>query len=93
MLSDELKRTTAVDATETMCLEAYTAANLKVAKLCNHQKGDGAFSLDTSKRYYLDPRITVAWCKLHGVPLNKVYSHLLLSKFDWAVDVGDDFEF
>lgn len=31
-------------------------------------------ALGTSKINYLDPRITVAWCKRHEVPIEKVYS-------------------
>lgn len=30
-------------------------------------------SLGTSKINYLDPRITVAWCKRHEVPIEKVF--------------------
>lgn len=29
-------------------------------------------ALGTSKINYMDPRITVAWCKLHEVPIEKV---------------------
>lgn len=29
-------------------------------------------ALGTSKINYLDPRITVAWCKRHEVPIDKV---------------------
>lgn len=29
-------------------------------------------ALGTSKINYLDPRITVAWCKRHEVPIEKV---------------------
>lgn len=31
-------------------------------------------ALGTSKINYLDPRITVAWCKRHEVPIEKVTS-------------------
>jgi len=31
-------------------------------------------ALGTSKINYLDPRITVAWCKRHEVPIEKVSS-------------------
>jgi len=31
-------------------------------------------ALGTSKINYLDPRITVAWCKRHEVPIEKVQS-------------------
>lgn len=32
-------------------------------------------ALGTSKINYMDPRITVAWCKRHDVPIEKVYQH------------------
>ena len=42
-------------------------------------------ALETSKLNYLDPRITVAWCKKHEVPIEKVYSKTQRSKFQWAI--------
>eukprot|EP00299_Pterocystis_sp_00344_P018027 c9013_g1_i1.p1 GENE.c9013_g1_i1~~c9013_g1_i1.p1 ORF type:complete len:861 (+),score=243.89 c9013_g1_i1:51-2633(+) len=41
-------------------------------------------ALGTSKINYCDPRITVAWCKRHDVPVNKVFNKSLLEKFPWA---------
>lgn len=34
-------------------------------------------ALGTSKINYMDPRITVAWCKRHDVPIEKVYKRKL----------------
>jgi hypothetical protein len=42
-------------------------------------------SLGTSKINYLDPRITVAWCKAHEVPIEKIYTKVLLDKFNVRV--------
>ncbi|KAJ1267320.1 hypothetical protein BS78_07G047000 [Paspalum vaginatum] len=50
-------------------------------------------ALGTSKINYLDPRITVAWCKRHEVPIEKIFNKSLLSKFGWAMDVDPDFRF
>lgn len=36
-------------------------------------------ALGTSKINYLDPRITVAWCKRHEVPIEKVYASFTMS--------------
>jgi len=33
----------------------------------------------------MDPRITAAWCKRHGVPIEKVFSKALREKFPWAM--------
>ena len=35
-------------------------------------------ALGTSKINYLDPRITVAWCKRHEVPIEKVLASSLV---------------
>ncbi|KAK8589142.1 hypothetical protein V6N13_088011 [Hibiscus sabdariffa] len=50
-------------------------------------------ALGTSKINYLDPRITVAWCKRHEVPIEKIFNKSLLAKFTWAMDVDPDFRF
>ncbi|KAI4295239.1 hypothetical protein L6164_035306 [Bauhinia variegata] len=50
-------------------------------------------ALGTSKINYLDPRITVAWCKRHEVPIEKIFNKSLLAKFSWAMDVDPDFRF
>ncbi|CAM0902192.1 unnamed protein product [Alopecurus aequalis] len=50
-------------------------------------------ALGTSKINYLDPRITVAWCKTHEVPVEKIFSKTVLAKFGWAMDVDPDFRF
>ena len=46
-------------------------------------------SLGTSKLNYLDPRISVAWCKKHNVPIEKVYNKTQREKFRWAIDMAD----
>ncbi|GMH33694.1 hypothetical protein BSKO_01528 [Bryopsis sp. KO-2023] len=50
-------------------------------------------ALGTSKINYLDPRITVAWCKRNEFPIQKVFQKTLLSKFRWAMSVEPEFEF
>lgn len=50
-------------------------------------------ALGTSKINYLDPRITVAWCKRHEVPIEKIFNKSLLAKFAWAMDAEPDFRF
>ncbi|GAB4815286.1 hypothetical protein N2152v2_002332 [Parachlorella kessleri] len=49
-------------------------------------------ALGTSKINYLDPRITVAWCKRNEVPLEKVFNKSLLAKFVWAMDIEPEFK-
>lgn len=51
-------------------------------------------ALSTSKLNYLDPRISVAWCKKYDVPIEKIYNRTQRDKFRWAIDMaGPDYEF
>lgn len=50
-------------------------------------------ALGTSKLNYIDPRITVAWCRNNEVPLEKVFSKTLLDKFRWAQKIPQDWKF
>jgi len=54
-------------------------------------------ALGTSKLNYLDPRITVAWCKKFDVPLEKVYTKTHRDKFRWAIEMiqsmDEEYEF
>lgn len=44
-------------------------------------------ALGTSKLNYLDPRISIGWCKKHNVPVEKIYSKTQREKFRWAIDM------
>ncbi|XP_008571774.1 PREDICTED: DNA topoisomerase I, mitochondrial isoform X2 [Galeopterus variegatus] len=51
-------------------------------------------ALGTSKLNYLDPRISIAWCKRFRVPVEKIYNKTQREKFAWALAMADeDFEF
>jgi len=50
-------------------------------------------SLGTSKINYNDPRITIAWCKAHEVPIQKQFPKTLLAKFAWAMSTEPEFRF
>lgn len=51
-------------------------------------------ALGTSKLNYLDPRISVAWCKKWDVPIDKIYNKTQRDKFRWAIEMaGPDYEF
>nr|CDS27751.1 DNA topoisomerase 1 [Hymenolepis microstoma] len=45
-------------------------------------------ALSTSKLNYLDPRITVAWCKKYDIPIEKVYNKTQREKFMWAIQMA-----
>uniref|UniRef100_A0A671P7V2 DNA topoisomerase I n=1 Tax=Sinocyclocheilus anshuiensis TaxID=1608454 RepID=A0A671P7V2_9TELE len=51
-------------------------------------------ALGTSKLNYLDPRISIAWCKKFGIPIEKIYNKTQREKFAWAIDMAEkDFQF
>ena len=50
-------------------------------------------ALGTSKINYMDPRITIAWCKAFETPIEKIFNKSLLSKFHWAMTCEPTFSF
>jgi DNA topoisomerase-1 len=63
----------------------YATKNLATDKEENKE-----IALGTSKLNYIDPRITVAWCRNNDIPLEKVFSKTLLDKFRWAQKIPQD---
>ena len=47
-------------------------------------------SLGTSKINYIDPRLSVVFCKRYNVPIEKVFTKTLRDKFKWAIEGVDD---
>eukprot|EP00794_Sanderia_malayensis_P018831 gene18831-20727_t len=47
-------------------------------------------ALGTSKLNYLDPRISIAWCKKNEVPIEKIYNKTQRQKFQWAIDMTEE---
>eukprot|EP01018_Ginkgo_biloba_P029459 Gb_13084 [translate_table: standard] len=73
---------------------AQTKVKIEKMKLNMRIKDDlKTVALGTSKINYLDPRISVAWCKRHDVPIEKIFNKSLLAKFAWAMDVEPDYRF
>lgn len=52
-----------------------------------------AVALGTSKINYMDPRITVAWCKKVECPIERVFPRTLRDKFPWAMGVASSYKF
>ena len=50
-------------------------------------------ALGTSKINYLDPRITVAYCKRTNTPIEKLFSKNLIQKFQWAMNTKKNYRF
>jgi len=50
-------------------------------------------ALGTSKMNYMDPRITVAWCKKVDLAIEKVFPRTIRTKFPWAMHFPSTYEF
>uniref|UniRef100_K3WII9 DNA topoisomerase I n=1 Tax=Globisporangium ultimum (strain ATCC 200006 / CBS 805.95 / DAOM BR144) TaxID=431595 RepID=K3WII9_GLOUD len=67
---------------------------IQVLSLKLQDKNDNKeVALGTSKINYMDPRITVAWCKRNEVPISAVFAKTLREKFVWAMDVDPEWKF
>ncbi|EXJ77946.1 DNA topoisomerase I [Capronia epimyces CBS 606.96] len=47
-------------------------------------------ALGTSKINYIDPRLTVVFCKKFNLPIEKLFSKTLREKFEWAIKSVDE---
>ena len=56
-------------------------------------KNDKKVALSTSKINYMDPRITISWCKLKAVPIEKIFKRNLQAKFNWAMNNEAEWKF
>ena len=54
---------------------------------------DKKIALGTSKINYMDPRITVSWCKLQAVPIDQIFKANLQAKFQWAMNSDPEWKF
>ena len=50
-------------------------------------------SLSTSKNNYIDPRIIVSFMKKFEIPVEKIFSKTLITRFQWALSVDKDYKF
>nr|CAG4646087.1 EOG090X0296 [Macrothrix elegans] len=75
-------------------LEKLKEQLMKLEVQATDREENKEIALGTSKLNYLDPRISVAWCKKHDVPIEKIYNKTQREKFQWAIDMaGPDFKF
>jgi len=65
----------------------------KEEKKVTMREENKAIALGTSKLNYNDPRITVRWCKANEVPIERVFSKTIRSKFPWAMYTDLDWTF
>ena len=74
-------------------IQNWTKKIEKMEMDLKHKDDNKEVSLGTSKINYMDPRISVAWCKRNEVPIEKIFSKTLRDKFNWAMAVPPDWEF
>eukprot|EP01138_Halocafeteria_seosinensis_P016337 gb/GECG01016668.1/.p1 GENE.gb/GECG01016668.1/~~gb/GECG01016668.1/.p1 ORF type:complete len:791 (+),score=179.03 gb/GECG01016668.1/:1-2373(+) len=74
-------------------LDNYESRHAKLSIDLQNKDENKQVALGTSKINYMDPRITVAWCKAVECPIEKVFPAALLEKFPWAMSVPSDFKF
>jgi DNA topoisomerase-1 len=80
------------DSTRKAIVRAQTSIKNMEIKL--KMKDDNkTVALGTSKINYMDPRITIAWCKSNEVPIEKIFPKALRSKFIWAMYTEPSWEF
>lgn len=74
-------------------LEKWKEAIRKLEVDIRNRDENKEVALGTSKINYMDPRISVAWCKRCEVPIDKIFARTLRDKFNWAMAVPPDWKF
>ncbi|XP_053990969.1 DNA topoisomerase I, mitochondrial-like isoform X2 [Hylaeus volcanicus] len=79
------------------------AVQRKIAQLTNKKKSqllrinmkdaNKTVASSTSKQHYMDPRISVSFCKKWELPVEKIFNTTLRKKFPWAMYARCDFVF
>jgi DNA topoisomerase I len=90
-------------ASESSAPKSVEQCQAKIAKLkstleneelkAKNKEDNKAVALGTSKINYMDPRITISWCKRREVPIEKIFPKTLRSKFAWAMSCPPGFNF
>jgi DNA topoisomerase-1 len=88
-----------IPKSEEACLKKIESLEnrIKKAKLKKQDKDNlKEVSTSTSKVNYIDPRITIAWCKKVDLDTSRVFTKTLREKFGWAyraVEEDEEFAF
>ena len=77
-------------AEDKLAQESLEAKITKMEMDLKHKDDNKEVSLGTSKINYMDPRISVAWCKRNEVPIEKIFSKTLRDKFNWSIAVSQE---
>ena len=81
-----------VEACELAIQKEQKKVDVEEQKLEDKMEGKN-LALGTSKINYMDPRITISWCKNNEVPIEKLFQATLRSKFAWAMDNDPNWRF
>ena len=66
-------------------VEKLKAQVLRMATSVKMKEENKTVALGTSKLNYMDPRVSVVFCKKVGLDITKVFSRSHLDKFPWAM--------
>ena len=65
----------------------------KLERTMEEKEDNKTVSLTTSKINYMDPRISVAFCKRVDLPIERVFAKTIRNKFPWAMHAHSDWAF
>merc|ERR1711918_79133 len=74
-------------------LDTWTEKIKKLELDIRNKDENKEVALGTSKINYMDPRISVAWCKRNEVSIEKIFAKTLRGKFVWAMSVPPTWRF
>jgi DNA topoisomerase-1 len=72
--------------------ESTTALEKSITSLSDkiEAKSDTlSVAINTSLNNYIDPRLVVSWAMKYTVPIENIYSTILLRKFNWSISTTD----
>jgi DNA topoisomerase-1 len=78
------------------CKKKLAEAKMRLDKHLNsmQEKEDNKLvSLGTSKVNYMDPRISVSWCKKVDLAIERVFPRTVRTKFPWAMHFKSSYQF
>merc|ERR1711985_148804 len=74
-------------------VEKLKAQVLKMETTAKMKEDNKTVALGTSKMNYMDPRVSVVFCKKVGLEIGKVFTKGHLDKFPWAMYVNSTWRF
>jgi DNA topoisomerase-1 len=81
------------EAVITRKIHALMVQAEKLERTMEEKEENKSVSLTTSKINYMDPRISVAFCKRVDLPIERVFAKTIRNKFPWAMHTKSDWMF